>query len=191
MCSCIQECRRNWADRAFAGERPDIEHECMAINQDRLFLAKSAYDSKVKVRSHAFEMSASLVHFMQEQREAKPKPNAKPSAPAKQHPSHQGGQKTCHICGRAGHIAANCWSNPANAGQKGAGKGWVPAAAQSGPVCRLLAGKHRGGPQGGAPKKAKVDSAAPAAATDSAALAASMAKFNELLASNKASAAGA
>ena len=55
----------------------------------------------------------------------------------------------------------------------------------------MLAGKHKGGPQGGAPKRAKVDSAAPAAATDSAALAASMAKFNELLASNKASAAGA
>ena len=55
----------------------------------------------------------------------------------------------------------------------------------------MLAGKHKGGPQGGAPKRAKVDSAAPAAATDSAALAASMAKFNELLASNKANAAGA
>ena len=53
------------------------------------------------------------------------------------------------------------------------------------------AGKHKGGSQGGAPKKAKVEPTAPAAAVDNAALAASMAKFNELLASNKASAAGA
>ena len=47
--SLCKECRRNWAERAFAGEKPDIAREALSINQERLFLAKSVYDSKVKV----------------------------------------------------------------------------------------------------------------------------------------------
>ena len=33
------------------------------------------------------------------------------------------GPKVCHHCGKPGHIAANCWANPANTQQKGAGQG--------------------------------------------------------------------
>ena len=44
-----RECRKNWAERAYAGEEPDIAREALTINQERLFLAKSSYDSRVKV----------------------------------------------------------------------------------------------------------------------------------------------
>ena len=46
----LQECRRSWAERAYAGEDLDIEAESSKINHERLFAAKAAYDAKAKAR---------------------------------------------------------------------------------------------------------------------------------------------
>ena len=47
-----QEVRRGWAERAYQGDSViDFETESREINQDKLYSAKQAYDSKQKVHA--------------------------------------------------------------------------------------------------------------------------------------------
>ena len=65
--------------------------------------------------------------FDEEQKDAKqqhqPKVGQSGSKPNLTKAFAGSGPKVCHLCGKPGHIAANCWANPANTQQKGAGKG--------------------------------------------------------------------
>ena len=191
-----QECRKNWAERAYAGEKPDIAREALSINQERLFLAKSSYDSKVKVScSLAFWVSPSACNSR--------------SRRIQSSSSNQGLGRWAQRQTRTGlslvqaqrfatsvesldillPIAGPTLPTAFRREQEKEASGQCSFCNSLCPF--QLTGKHKGGSQGGAPKRARVETTAPAAAADNAALAASMAKFNELLANNKASAAGA
>ena len=120
----LQECRRSWAERAYAGEDLDIEAESSKINHERLFAAKAAYDAKAKVHSCIANVVAyRLGCCFQDSKSSRAQAPAAPKLQLKQ--QFNAGGKTCDFCKKPGHIAKNCFSNPQSASFKGpkSGKG--------------------------------------------------------------------